>query len=203
LCTSPHKAALSRHLHACSDRSALLGMVNVVRKEGGRLVGDILDGDGVVGALGARGVPVADTEVAIVGCGGLGSAAAYALLVAGARCLHLVDTAGRRAEALAAALGQRFGRGRTLHARQAPADVGIVINASPVGMNGGDISPMPLPPEPCWLAVVDAAGSACAPLQVFARRHGITLVDGDEIARAQMPLLLDFWTFDKPEDASS
>lgn len=192
VCTMPHKAALAGLVHRRSARAEALGMVNAVRKERGLLVGDNFDGDGLVAALLALPVGVAGRCAGVVGCGGFGSAAAYALLDGGLDRLHLSDIDPQRAVALAASLGQRFGSERVQPVAAPPPSVEILINASPVGMKLDDPAPCQLSSLPRLRVVADAAAGKPTPLLAMAAALGVATVTGQDIARGQMERLLRF-----------
>src|SRR5574340_118189 len=89
--THPCKQAVIGALDELSDNARLLGAVNTVVIEDGRLIGHNTDHSGFLAAL-RRGLPDADlTAVLLVGAGGAGSAVAYALATAGVVDLRIAD----------------------------------------------------------------------------------------------------------------
>lgn len=121
--TSPFKEDIAPLLEALSGRAARLGAVNFVRRaEDGRLVGDNTDGEGVLGALAARGVDPRGRSVLVVGAGGAGKAAALALGGAGARVV-VANRGEERGEAAAALAGGRWRPLAELPGLAAAADI--------------------------------------------------------------------------------
>ncbi len=212
--TLPHKARLAGLVDACSPRAALSGMVNAVRKEAGRLFGDMLDGAALAAALRQRAVDLRGRRAVVLGCGGFGSAAAFELLAAGVQGLVLVDPDLPRAVRLAQRLDAHYGAGRVrvrgavrvpsspptpVHDRDV-AQAQLLVQASPAGMQGGGCAVHGIGALPCDLDalqglefVVEAVTGPPTALVQAARARGLGVLGGDEIAAAQLPLVLDFW----------
>ncbi|HEY3653091.1 MAG TPA: shikimate dehydrogenase, partial [Streptosporangiaceae bacterium] len=77
--TMPHKEALAAHVDELTGAAALVGAVNVVRRErDGRLVGANTDGVGFVIGLREAGYELAGRRVLLAGAGGAGRAVAFA-----------------------------------------------------------------------------------------------------------------------------
>lgn len=137
--THPCKQAVIPLLHELSDDAAAIGAVNTVVLRDGRRIGHNTDWWGFAEGF-RRGLPGAPVRLVVqLGCGGAGSAVAYALLTLGVAELVLTDVDLDRAEALADALCGRFGAGRAVAVEQPDEAIRAadgVINATPVGMFG-------------------------------------------------------------------
>jgi shikimate dehydrogenase len=189
--TVPYKQAVVGLLDQVTERAALLGAVNVIRREAdGRLLGDNVDGAGFIGASRAHGFEPAGARALVLGAGGVGSAICHALCAAGLRSLVLTDPDSTRAAALARLLRQAFPSVEIGHEFTALADFNLVANASPVGMDGSGELPLPVQMlatlQPGTL-VADVVTSP--PITAFleqARAAGAIVQAGAEIARAQM-----------------
>jgi len=84
LITMPHKFSVFSHCATRSERSDLLKVVSVMRRnDDGSWHGDVLDGLAFVKAQRARGAEIEGRRALLVGVGGAGSAIAMALLDAG------------------------------------------------------------------------------------------------------------------------
>jgi hypothetical protein len=95
--TMPHREALASHVDELAGPAALIGAVNVVRREpDGRLVAANTDGPGFVIGRREAGHELSSSRVLLAGAGGAGRAVAFA--VAGAGATHLTIP-GRRAGA--------------------------------------------------------------------------------------------------------
>jgi shikimate dehydrogenase len=187
--TVPHKRAAGRHCEVLSERARVLAAVNVMRREAdGRWFGDMVDGLALLAALRASGFEPKDRRALVVGAGGAGSAAALALVEAGARIsVYDVDT-GRRDDLVKrlASLGQ------VAAGSSDPSGCDLVVNATPVGMATGD----PLPVDAARLApkafVADfVTKPAITPLLEAARQRGSPIVTGEAIFRGD--ILADFF----------
>lgn len=193
--TLPHKAGMASHVDELTARAAQLGAVNVVRREAdGSLIGDMLDGEGMILALNAAHVSIAGQTCWIIGAGAAGSAIALALSEAGASRVHVSDLDTERASSLA---GRLAAAGHPATAGE-PADigvVGIVVNASTAGMDGnGSALAADIMAElsaNCGVADV-VTRPAETPLLLAARARGLATVSGAAMAEAQTSLVARF-----------
>lgn len=193
--TLPHKAAMAAHVDELTARAAELGAVNVVRREAdGRLIGDMLDGEGMVLALGATHFRIAGQTCWVIGAGAAGSAIALALCEAGACQVHVSDLDTERARSLA---GRLAAAGHPMAAGE-PADigtVGIVVNASTAGMdgNGSPVAAGTMAGLSAKCGVADVVTRpAETPLLLAARARGLATVSGAAMAEAQTSLVARF-----------
>ena len=135
--TIPHKAASLGHVGSLTERSALVGAVNMIRLDDeGKWTGDTVDGIGLVAGLRSRGQDPARRRALVVGVGGAGTAIAFALADAGASEVAVFDVDRARADDVAA----RVAATGTTSYVAAPEAVGfeLVVNASPLGMAPDD-----------------------------------------------------------------
>jgi shikimate dehydrogenase len=103
--TSPFKEEAAPLVDELSDRAQKLGAVNsLARAGGGAIRGDNTDPEGVLGALAARGAAVTGSRCLVLGAGGAGKAAAFALISAGAE-VTIANRTRSRADDAAALLG--------------------------------------------------------------------------------------------------
>lgn len=174
--TAPHKEAVLRLLERLDEAAAAIGAVNCVHRDGPRLIGRNTDVDGIREAL--AGLPVRGETVAVIGAGGGARAAVHWLRQQGAGAITLV---ARRPEA-AQALGSGVEAYAVGEARQAFSSASLIINATPLGLHGGEAMPAPL-----LDAVRDARVSAAldmvyrpleTPFLRAARGSGARTVDG-------------------------
>jgi shikimate dehydrogenase len=143
--TMPHKEALAAHVDALIGAAALIGAVNVVRRESdGRLVGANTDGQGFVIGLREAGHELAGRHVLLAGAGGAGRAVAFAVAGASAAGLTIANRTARRAERLARDIAASYPAVTVAVAAWVPDPAGhdIVINATSLGMQPGD--PLPV-----------------------------------------------------------
>lgn len=152
--TVPHKEAILPHLDALTDEARAVGAVNTVIRNGDHLTGHTTDGAGLLAALAEEtGFRPAGARVVIVGAGGAGRAAAFALARAGARHITLLNRSLPRAEGLAADLQRTVPEvvvtAYPLHPPppgQILGSADLTINATSLGLHPGDPSPLNLTP---------------------------------------------------------
>ncbi|HZQ80331.1 MAG TPA: shikimate dehydrogenase [Acidimicrobiia bacterium] len=210
--TMPHKEDVAAACDELTPDAAALRSVNtVVARPGGRTLGDSTDGPGFLDALADEDVAVAGQPVLVLGAGGAARAVVLALGRAGAT----VTVAARRPEAAEAAAGLAPGaRAVALGAVAAtpgpsaagavdPAAFSLVVNATPLGMSGGD--PLPVDPEALHAGqtVVDLVyHPADTPLLTAARARGAHAVNGLGMLLHQAARSFTLWTAEAaPVDA--
>jgi shikimate dehydrogenase len=190
--TMPHKEDVAGACHELTVDAAALRSVNtVVALPDGRTLGDSTDGPGFLDALADEAIDVAGRSVLVLGAGG----AARAIVLALGRAGAAVTVAARRPDAAgeAAALAPG-GRAEPIGAVD-PSPFAVVVNATPLGMSGGD----PLPVDPGSLdadhAVVDLVyHPADTPLLAAARAQGATAVNGLGMLLHQAARSFTQWT---------
>jgi len=208
--TMPHKEDVAGACDELTTDAATLRSVNtVVARPGGRTLGDSTDGPGFLDALADAAIAVDGQPVLVLGAGGAARAVVLALGRAGAA----VTVAARRPDAAdaAAALAPN-GRAVPLGALATPvnspdgvspsavgavdpAAFSVVVNATPLGMSGGDA----LPVDPASLhadqAIVDLVyHPADTPLLTAARAQGAVAVNGLGMLLHQAARSFTLWT---------
>jgi len=173
IATIPHKFALVAQCATLSKRARFLGAANVARRNAdGSWHGDMLDGEGFADGIAEVGCRFAGCRALLIGAGGAGSAIALALLERGVATLAIHDSDPARRDGLigklAATFSDRVGPGG-----DDPADVDILVNATPRGMAADD----PLPVNVSRLAATTFVGDVITvpdvtPLLQAARMRG-------------------------------
>jgi shikimate dehydrogenase len=139
--TVPHKEAVARLVEMLDGEAAAIGAANTVVREGDRLRGYNTDARGLLSALEATlGVVPYGLRILLLGAGGAARAAAVALLSGGPASLTIYNRHAARAEALAAAMRERYG-GRVRAAgpdaaREEAAEADLIVNATSAGLDG-------------------------------------------------------------------
>jgi len=222
--TVPHKRGVMPLLDELGAEAKSIGAVNTIVRRGGRLIGSNTDAAGFARALGELLPPEAgriDARALVLGAGGSAPAVVWALLnglveapaaAATAGASESTDGAGsgprftvgihaRRqeaAEALVADLGGRVVTARDLRAWMVECDV--LINTTPVGMQGGGLpeaspSPLPLSTLPLSAVVLDLVyRPAVTPLLEEARRTGLSHANGLAMLVWQGAASFETWT---------
>lgn len=192
--TMPHKGDVAAAVDEQTAAVAKLGFCNCVYWEGGLLVGDSTDGDGLIRSLlHDDGVDVDGVRALVLGTGGAASAIIEALGRHGATDIIVASRSPERA-ADAARLAPTARPGTSALA----ADVDLIINASPVGMAGGP-APANAPLDPDLLhdrhTVVDIVYQPrITPLLAAAADRGATVVSGVGMLVHQAALAFERWT---------
>lgn len=156
--TIPFKEQALALADTASDLARMAGAANLLIFEAnGTIRADNTDGPGLLGALVAQapGFKVSAAPVVILGAGGAARGAVAALLLAGVPQVRIVNRTLARAQDLVATFGDR-----TLAADEAalPAllrDAGLVINATSLGLGGGEGPAAPLDLTPADAVVMD------------------------------------------------
>ena len=182
--TMPHKEAILPLLDELSPTAKAIGGVNTVVIHHGRAIGHNTDAPGLLEAL---SMPVAGKTALILGFGGAGKAAAYALSHAGATvkvcCRH-----------------PKAGQYNWEKLADLAAECDILVNATPLGMIGGEK----------WLdfgfldglqnnsIVFDMVyGPAPTALVTEAQRRGLTAMDGRKLLQKQAEIAFQLFIADR------
>ena len=186
--TIPHKEAALAVADEASDAARAIGAANTLSFDDGKIHADNTDAAGLLAALPreARGM-----TALVLGAGGAGRAAAWALREAGAE-VSVWNRTGARAQALAAELG--------VVAVEAPVAAELVVNATSVGLRPDDaIEELPLAwIDPPQVAVELVYGDHETPFGAWAEAGEAKLVDGLEVLVRQGALSFESWTGQEP-----
>ena len=190
--TIPFKQDVLAHVDP-DPLATRVGAVNTVDLTADPPRGYNTDLAGVIRSLAHHDVDPADADAVVVGAGGAGRAAAFALVDAGAS-VHVANRTAERAHELAEAVGEGTTAGGldTLDHRVPAAD--LLVNATSVGM---DEDETPVPPRLLHadLAVLDAVYSPVETrLLRDAAAAGATTVDGAWMLLFQGVEAFEIWT---------
>jgi shikimate dehydrogenase len=143
LITMPHKVVTVGLLDESTPTVQIAGACNAVKvMAGGRLQGDLFDGEGFVRGLLRKGCQLRGARVLVVGSGGVGSAIAASLAAAGVGAIAVYDARTESAQGLAQRLKKHYPAIEVSTGSNDPAGFSVVVNATPMGMNPGDPLPM-------------------------------------------------------------
>lgn len=155
--TMPHKTAMAALCDELSPAARIVGAVNTVVVQDGRMTGHITDGSGFTAALTDRGFNPAGKQVALFGAGGAARAAAVQLALDGAAQLAIFNRTVAKARMLAETIAAETGCAARAYAlddvealRAAVTEADLVINGTKLGM-----APYPetcVLPDARWLA---------------------------------------------------
>ena len=155
----PHKIAGFAQIDEADEFVSRVRSVNTIRLRDKKLVGSNTDGDGFLRAIRAEfSVDVRDLRVMVIGAGGgTGRAIAWQCALENCERLVLVNRTLEKANALAERLRSFFMEARVLGPaarleavaleesvlRMQLADIDLIVNATPLGMNPSDPAPIP------------------------------------------------------------
>jgi shikimate dehydrogenase len=207
--TIPHKVAVIGHLDDVVPDAALIGAVNTVRTEGGRLIGESTDGKGFLrGVRVDAGLDPRGRRVVVLGAGGAARAIAAELALAGAADILVVNRSRERAEAMVSDLAARAGapirRESWEGVWRVPAEADLLVNATSIGLYP-DVNAMPpvdLAGAAPHLLVCDAVFNPPETrLLAAARARGLRVLDGLSMLVYQGVIGFRLWTGQDPPEA--
>jgi shikimate dehydrogenase len=192
--TVPHKMAVVALCDELTDAAALVGAVNVIRREpDGRLVGDILDGKGFVSGLEKHGIALAGKNVFLAGSGGAANAIAFALAQAGVQQLTIYNRTPAKAQALISRLAALFPNVAFKLGSANPAGHHLVVNATSLGMAATDPMPVNVDELTADQTVAEIIMSpALTPLLAAAQAKGCRIQYGAPMLECQIELMAAF-----------
>jgi shikimate dehydrogenase len=200
--TIPHKVAVMEHLDEIAPDAAIIGAVNTVRRDGGRLVGENTDGKGFLrGVRVNAGVDPRGRRAVVLGAGGAARAIATELALEGVSDLLVVNRSAARGERMVADLRAktnapvRFEAWRGQFAALEDAD--LLVNATSIGLYP-DVDAMPavdLSGARPGMLVCDAVFNPPETrLLAAARRRGLPALDGLAMLVYQGTIAFQLWT---------
>jgi shikimate dehydrogenase len=195
--TLPHKAQAHGLCRWLAPEAKRTGSVNTMRLQAdGSWAGESSDGVGFVSAARAHGLLDASRPVAIVGSGGAGRAIAFSLASAGVTTIDVFDSEPGRAESLRHSLHDHFPDIDAGNRPDAFRRAGLVVNATPMGLQPQD----PLPLDPAMLssdaALFDIVAARDTELMAACQARGLRVLGGRPMVEHQVAYQLAFWRGD-------
>jgi shikimate dehydrogenase len=156
--TLPHKIAACAFMHELDDNARQVGAVNTIKIENAKLRGYNTDGKGFARAIRQEfAVDLRDLRIMILGAGGAGRAIAMQCAKENCERLVIVNRAFEKAKQLVEELREFFAGPRVLGPvarlqaipweesaiRFQIAHLDLIVNATPLGLNRSDPSPIP------------------------------------------------------------
>jgi shikimate dehydrogenase len=157
--TVPHKIAAFTQIDEADESATRTGAVNTIRFRDEKLIGSNTDGEGFLRAIRAEfSIDLRDLRVMIIGAGGgTGRAIAWQCALENCERLVLINRTLEKANALADQLRPFFAGPRVLGPaarieaaawdestmRSQLVDIDLIVNATPLGMNPSDPTPIP------------------------------------------------------------
>jgi shikimate dehydrogenase len=156
--------------------------------------GALFDGVGFVEGLGEAKPRLRGARVLIVGAGGAGRAIAFALAEEGVRKIDLMDLSAESVAFTANMVNSFRGEECAVPVDGSTRwDYDIVINASPIGVKGDSVFPMPAAAIRPEMLIADIASlNGETTLLRAAKAAGATVSDGNDMLLAQIRLMAGF-----------
>jgi shikimate dehydrogenase len=192
--TVPHKTAILALCDEASDVTRTIGAANVVRREpGGKLVANMLDGEGFVRGLRGTGVNPQGKTAYLAGAGGAANAIAFSLVQAGVAALTIANRTSAKAQDLKQRLLGLYPHANVRVGSMDPAGHELVVNATSLGLRTGDALPLDasrLLPDQLVCDVIMQPRDT--PLLLAARERGCQVHYGAPMLAAQIALMAEF-----------
>lgn len=207
-CTIPHKIEVMKYLDEISHSAQLIGAVNMIVNDNGRLYGENTDGKGFMMSLESNGVDVKGKKVVVFGAGGAARAICVEMGLAGAADITIVNRAQDRplGDALMAILREntktqvRYIDWEGYYS--IPAGTDIVVNATSVGLypNVDEMPKIDLDSITPQMFVQDVIPNPTETALIKEmRRRGIPCATGAGMLINQAAINIEMWTGRKPD----
>ena len=201
--TIPHKVDVFSLIESINEEARTIGAVNTLLHNGEEWRGFNSDGYGLELALKGRlEVSLDSANILILGAGGAARAAAAQSLSRGCKKLWIANRSPERLEKMIDALGNSLNAKNvvTCQISQLPRELSdcediVIINATSLGLNRGDPSPVSLDIFPSSTRVYDMIyNPAETPLLREARSRGMSCDNGLSMLVHQAARSLEIWT---------
>jgi shikimate dehydrogenase len=147
--TIPHKVEVMQHLDAIDEGARIIGAVNTIVNENGKLTGYNTDGIGYVRSLREEtGIELEGMRVLLLGAGGAARGVAYALAKSGVKRIEIANRTTDRAIELASAIGE-YTDTESIgleHLADRMGSVDLIVNTTSAGMHP-NIAELPMNAE--------------------------------------------------------
>lgn len=207
-CTIPHKIEVMKYLDEISESARLIGAVNMIVNDDGRLFGENTDGKGFMMSLASNGIDVKGKKAVVFGAGGAARAVCVEMGLAGAADITIVNRAQDRA--LGDALMEIIRNNTKAQVRYVdwdgpfsiPEGTDIVVNATSVGLYP-DVDAIPnidldsIKPEMFVQDVIPNPTESALIKEM--RKRGIPCATGAGMLINQAALNIEMWTGREPD----
>jgi shikimate dehydrogenase len=196
-CGNPHKEAVIPLLDRVTDAAAAIGAVNLFFREDDDLVGENVEGKGVLLAL-ERMIDVAAKKIVILGAGRLARAAALELAAARAGEIIIVNRTEARANELAERLAAKFQVPVSAAPWQGdyllPAGTDVLVHATSIDQDNNPALPIVLETLGPELIVADVSTHPPQTTLLHeAANRGCRTVDGLSMLIEQVATAIRLW----------
>ena len=199
--TIPHKVAVIPLLDELTEAARLIGAVNTVISENGKLIGENTDGKGFLTSLRDNGIDPAGKTITLLGAGGAARAVSVELALAGARHINIINRSEERGMELASAVSERTNAAasyfRWIPQVSIPEETNILVQCTNIGLfpdvtGKPDVNYDTLRPEMVAADVV--FNRPDTPFLQEAARRGLKTITGLGMLVNQAALNFKLWT---------
>jgi len=186
--TVPYKEKVIPFLDVLEEEAQIIGAVNTIVNEEGKLVGYNTDGVGLYRSLDKKGLNIKGKKALLLGAGGAARAVVWALWKKGIASISICNRTQERGEDLADWIRANFSLEVEVEEwkkirEQKPLgqEVGIIVNATSLGLKGEEV-PLSWDTLSSSVWVVDIVyRKGLTPLVKEAQKRGIRSFDGKEM----------------------
>lgn len=136
--TIPHKVKVLDYLDELSEAASIIGAVNMVVNESGKLYGENTDGKGYLKSVTDAGISVAGKTITVLGAGGAARAISVECALAGAKKIYIANIEREQGEELVKLIREKTSADAGFimwdGAIDVPEDTDILSNATSVGL---------------------------------------------------------------------
>jgi shikimate dehydrogenase len=206
--TIPHKQEALSLVDEISNEALLMGAINTVAVRDGKLHGFNTDGPGFAAAVREEfDIPLGELRVLILGgAGGAGRAITIQCLLEGSSRVIIANRNQENGNALAMEILEKLGKevisisldANDARLAEALSSIDLIVNATPLGMKGGDRSPLPeglLTPNHLVFDTVYSGGTT--DLLKQAKQAGARSANGFSMLLHQGALAYEIWFKEK------
>ena len=188
--TLPYKEKIMDYIDEIDEEARIIGAVNTIKLERGKIKGYNTDGRGFITSLKKHVPHMGGKKMAVIGAGGAAKAIIYALLKENASVVVLNRTYEK-----AVKLREKFKNIEVypLSHKEKLKDAEIVINATSCGLNKEDgllFSPSILKEDAIFYELIYHE----TPLQHETKKRGIRTIDGKDMLIEQALISFYIWT---------
>lgn len=201
--TVPYKEAVGRYLNQLSPWSHRLQSVNTCFKNPrGALYGTTTDGEGFLKSLGSYRKKISQLQVLILGAGGSARAVASALVLEGAKRVHITNRTTAKAVELKRKL-QTYSKTCEIACLDIPEAekqlhrYDMIVQATSLGLNKNDPSPIRLTKAQPGSLAVDLIYHHRTEFLRLAQMNHLKTLDGLLMLLYQGMLSFEYWTRQK------
>lgn len=137
--TIPHKVEIIKYLDYIDPNAMLIGAINTIKNENGRLIGYNTDGVGFVKSITDKGFEVKGKDIIILGAGGACRSIAVELASQGAKAIEIRNRSAKNAKTICDIINKNFNTNSTYSTEDICSNdlvnIDIIINTTPIGMD--------------------------------------------------------------------